>query len=100
MSGAITFCLFKYHSAFLKALKKELESMMYTYNLKQIVTFPTRGGNNKGTFFDNMRRNNCYSVYPMENGLLDHDAEILVLKKLKIQFQQITRERDRGGGDK
>jgi hypothetical protein len=41
-----------------------------------------------------MRRNNCYLVYSMENGLLDHDAEIVVLKKLKIQFQQITR----GGG--
>lgn len=69
--------------------------MMYTYNLKQIVTFPTRGDNNKGTFLDNMRRNNCYSFYSRENGLLDHDAEILVLKKLKIQFQQITRNRDR-----
>ena len=73
--------------------------MMYTYNLKQIVTFPTRGCNNKGTFLDNMRKNNCYSVYPMENVLLDHDAEILVLKKLKIQFQQITREREREGGE-
>ena len=83
---------------FLKAIKKELESMMYTYNVKQTVTFCTRGGNNKGTFLDNMRRNNCYSVYSMENGLLNHDAEILVLKKLKIQFQQITRERERERG--
>jgi hypothetical protein len=42
-----------------------------------------------------MGRNNCYSVYSREKGLFDHDAEILVLKKLKIQFQQITRERER-----
>ena len=62
---------------FLKPIKKELESMMYTYNLKQIATFPIRQCNNKGTFLDNMRRNNCYSVYPMENG-----RRIMMLKFL------------------
>ena len=68
--------------------------MLYTYNLTQIVTFPTRGCNNKGTFLHYMRRNNCYSFYPMESGLLDHDEQIFVLKKLKTQFQQIS---SRGG---
>jgi hypothetical protein len=76
MSGAITFCLFKCQSHFESHKKnKELESVMHIHNLKQIVTFPTTGCNNKGTFLDNVRRNNCYSVYPMENGLLDHDTQ-------------------------
>jgi hypothetical protein len=69
---------------------------MNMYN-STTVKFPTRRRNNKGTLTDNMfldymRRNNCYSVYPTENGLLDHDAQILVSRNVKIQFQQITKK--------
>jgi hypothetical protein len=69
---------------------KKLDSMMNTYNLIQLVNFPTRIRNDKGTLIDNIfldfMRLNCYSVYPMKNGLLDHDAQILVLNKLQIPF--------------
>jgi hypothetical protein len=74
--------------------KKQLDSMMNTYNLIQIVNFPTRTSNDKGTQTDNLfldsMRLNCYSVYPMEIGLSDHNAQILILNKLKIPLQKIN----------
>jgi len=39
-------------------------------------------------FLDNMKCN-CI-VYPVENGLSNHDAQILVLQELQIPFQKIT----------
>jgi hypothetical protein len=68
--------------------------MMTTYNLIQVVNFPTRIGNDIGTLINNIfldfTRLNRYSVYPMKNGLSDHDAQILVLNKLQIPFRKIT----------
>jgi hypothetical protein len=67
--------------------------MMTTYNLIQVVNFPTRIGNDIGTLIDNIfldfMRLNHYSVYPMKNGLSDHDAQILILNKLQIPFKKI-----------
>jgi hypothetical protein len=69
---------------------KKPDSMMNTYNLIQVVKFPSRISNDKGTLIDNtfldFARLNHYSVYPVKNGLLDHDAQILALKKLQIPF--------------
>jgi hypothetical protein len=71
--------------------------MMNKYNLIQIVNFPTRRSNDKETQIDNMfldsMRLNCYSVYPMENGLSDHNTQILILNKLQIPLRIINPKR-------
>jgi hypothetical protein len=64
---------------------------MKTFNLTQIVTFPTKIFNNKGMlidsiFLDNMKYNSM-SVYPLEKGLSDHDAQILVAENMKLPLQ-------------
>ena len=67
---------------------------MKTFNLTQVVTFPTRTCNNKGTvidsiFLDNAKYKNI-SVYPFENGLSDHVAQILTLGNIKVPLQKYT----------
>jgi hypothetical protein len=56
---------------------------MKTFNLTQVVNFPARMSNNKGTLIDSVSlgsmKYNCVSVYPFENGLSDHVAKILIL---------------------
>jgi hypothetical protein len=68
--------------------------MMIMYNVIQVVNFTTRISNDKGMLIDNIfldfTRLNRYSVYPMKNGLSDHDAQILILNKLQIPFRKIT----------
>jgi hypothetical protein len=75
-------------------VKQNLETLMKTFNLTQVVTFPTRTCNNKGTlidsiFLDNAKYNNI-SVHPFENGLSDHVAQILTLGNIKIPYQKYT----------
>jgi exonuclease III len=75
-------------------VRQKLETLMETFNLTQIVTFPTRICNNKRTlidsiFLDNAKYNNI-SVYPFENGLSDHVAQILTLGNIKVPLQTYT----------
>jgi hypothetical protein len=75
------------------SVKQKLETIMKTFNLTQVATFP-RTSNNKGTlidsiFIDKAKYNNT-SVYPFENGLSDHVAQILIVKKIKIPLQNYT----------
>jgi len=37
------------------------------------------------TFLDSIKHS-CISVYPLENGFSDHDAQILILENMKIPF--------------
>jgi len=72
--------------------KQKLESLMKTFNLVQVVNFPTRVCNNKGTlidsiFVDNGKFNNI-SVHPFENGLSDHVAQILILGNIEVPLQK------------
>jgi hypothetical protein len=72
--------------------KQKLQTIMKTSNPKQVVNFPTRIFNNKGTlidsiFLDNMKYNSI-SVYPLENGLSDHDAQILVVENVELPPQK------------
>jgi hypothetical protein len=64
---------------------------MKTFNLTQVVTFPARVCNNKGTlidsiFLDNAKYNNI-SVHPFEDGISDHVAQILILENIKVPLQ-------------
>jgi hypothetical protein len=67
---------------------------MKTLNLTQVVTVRMRISNNKGTlidsiFIDKAKYNNI-SFYPIENGLSDHVAQILIVEKIKIPLQNHT----------
>jgi len=46
--------------------------------------------NNKGMLIDSIfldsMKYGCISVYPLENGLSDHDEQILILENIKIPF--------------
>jgi phosphoribosyl-dephospho-CoA transferase len=56
---------------------------MNTFNLTQVVDFPTRTVNNNGTLIDNMFLDmtiyDKIQVKPFINGLSDHDAQIICL---------------------
>jgi hypothetical protein len=63
---------------------QKLATIMKTFNLTQVVNFPIRISNNKemltdSIFLDSMKYS-CISVYPLENGLSDHDEQILILE--------------------
>ena len=64
-------------------LKQSLDSLITSYGLSSIVTFPTRIQRNSCTIIDNIFINtfkfNNFSVYPTINGLSDHDAQCLIL---------------------
>jgi len=81
-----------YHTE--SSVKQNLESIMKTSNLTQVVTFPTRICNNKGTlidiiFLDNAKFQNL-PVHPFDSGLSDHVAQILTLRNIKVPLQKYT----------
>jgi hypothetical protein len=62
---------------------------MKTFNLSQIVNFPTRVANNKANLIDCIF---LYTIqfkkvtsYPYINALSDHGAQIVILDKLNIK---------------
>jgi exonuclease III len=58
--------------------KRQLDSVLQTYNLTAIVTFPTRSQGISSTTIDNIFTDNSkisnYTISPIFNGLSDHDA--------------------------
>ena len=71
--------------------KRRLDSMLQTYNLTAIVNFPTRLQGVSSTtidniFIDNLKFSN-YTVFPLFNGLSDHDAQLLIIKDIILQPQ-------------
>jgi hypothetical protein len=73
-------------------VEQKLKTKMKTFNLIPVVNIPTRIYNNKGTlidsiFFENMKYN-CILLYPLENGLSNHNAQILILENIKIPLQK------------
>jgi len=65
--------------------RSQLDVVLHSYNLKGIVEFPTRFGLNSQTAMDNVvidiSTTGNYELYPLINGLSDHDAQILILNK-------------------
>ena len=72
--------------------KKQLDAILFSYNLIGIVTFPTRVDISTSTIIDNFfidtTRIDKYDIYPLVNGLSDHDAQLLTLHKVQKQVQQ------------
>ena len=65
--------------------RSQLDAVLHSYNLMGIVEFPTRFGLKSQTAIDNDFINistiGKYELYPLMNGLSDHDAEMLILNK-------------------
>jgi hypothetical protein len=65
---------------------------MNTYNLTQVVDFPTRITNNNGTLIDAIFVDTLIydkiEIKPFINGLSDHDAQIISLYQINIIPQQ------------
>jgi hypothetical protein len=73
--------------------KIQLQSLLGTYNLAQLIDFPTRLGPASVLLIDNffLDRNAHikFQAHSVINGFLDHDGQILILENL-----QVTRQSD------
>jgi hypothetical protein len=80
--------------------KVKLDDMLGSYNLKSIITFPTRMGTNSTTIIDNIFIDELqfpdYEVSSLTNGLSDHEAELLTVQlsshftnKINIPFRRV-----------
>jgi hypothetical protein len=65
--------------------RSQLDAVLHTYNLMGIVEFPTRCGLNSQTAIDNdfidISTIGNYELYPLINGLSDHNAQMLIPNK-------------------
>ena len=69
--------------------KSRLDAVLRTYNLINIVNFPTRIQGNSATAIDNIfvditSRDN-YSIRPIINGLSDHDAQSITFNTINMR---------------
>ena len=68
--------------------KQKLNSLLTSYSLYSIVDFPTRTNNTTSIAIDNIFINKFkyenYEIYPLINGLSDHNAQILRLPNTSI----------------
>jgi hypothetical protein len=71
--------------------KRQLDAMLLSYNLSAIVHFPSRTQNQSSTLIDNIfidvNTFINYTIFPLHNGLSDHDAELLIIKEVNLQLQ-------------
>ncbi|PNF31336.1 hypothetical protein B7P43_G10907, partial [Cryptotermes secundus] len=75
--------------------RTQLDSLLASYNLFNIVNFPTRIDNKSSTaidgiFIDKYKFFN-YVIMPGVNGLSDHDAQVLVLNNSKVHNSKFCR---------
>jgi hypothetical protein len=66
--------------------KQQLDSLLVSLGLSSIVQFSTRIQNNSYSIIDNIFINTSkftnYTVYPIINGLSDHDAQNLIIHNI------------------
>jgi hypothetical protein len=72
--------------------RKQLDTLLASYNLKSTVNFPTRIITVSSTAMDNifidLSRN--FTINPLTNGLSDHDAQLLKLDKIIVPIRENT----------
>jgi pyruvate/oxaloacetate carboxyltransferase len=70
--------------------KRQFDAMLQSYNLSSIIHFSTRVQNQTSTTTDNIfiviHKITSYTVCPLYNGLLDHDAQLLTIKDVSPQI--------------
>jgi len=63
--------------------RRQLDAVLHTYNLTGIVEFHTRFGLNSQTAIDSVFINTStigkYDLYPLLNGLSDHDTQLIII---------------------
>lgn len=66
--------------------------VLHSYNLASIIKFSTRIGLNFYTAIDdvsiNISKIKKYDLYPLANGLSDHDAQLLIINKVQKQIKE------------
>ena len=71
--------------------RQQLDTLLTSYNLTSTVRFPTRSVNGTSSAIDNIFIDKThvgkYTLYPLINGLSDHDGHILHLTNLHIPTQ-------------
>jgi len=71
--------------------KRQLDAVLLSYNLFAIVHFPNRSQHQCSTAIDNIfidtYKFTNYTVFPLHNGLSDHDAQLLKLNDVNMQQQ-------------
>ena len=69
--------------------KQLLDSLLASYGLCSTVQFPTRIQNNShsaiNNIFINTFKSNSFSLYPIINGLSDHDAQSIIMRNILEQ---------------
>jgi len=72
--------------------RSQLDAVLHSYNLMGIVEFPTRFGTNSQTAIDNIFIDTStfreYKLYPLINGLSDHDAQYLIIDNEEIKVEE------------
>ena len=65
--------------------RSQLDAVVHSYNLAGIVEFPTRYGLISQTAIDSVFSDTStigkHELYPLINGLSDHDTQLLILNK-------------------
>jgi len=71
--------------------RRQLNTLLATYNLRSTVRFPTRSLNGTATAIDNLfidlSHSGKYNLNPHTNGLSDHDGHIINLENISMQKQ-------------
>jgi hypothetical protein len=75
-------------------LKKQLASLLTTYNLQHTINFAIKIQNNSSTAIDNLfvdnSRINLSSVSPIISDQSEHDTQILTIKNVYATTTQIS----------
>ena len=71
--------------------RQQLDALLATDNLISTVRYPTRRMNGSNSAIDNifidLSHDGTYTLYPIINGLSDHDGQILQLGNMSMQTQ-------------
>jgi exonuclease III len=81
--------------------KQQLDMLLATYNLANIVNFSTRTVNGSSTAIDNffIDLSQNYIIKPLINGMSDHDAQLLVMENVIVPAQELTTHHIRNFND-
>ena len=70
--------------------KRQLDSILNSYNLFSRIHFPTRNQNGSNTAIDNIVTDilafSNFKIIPIINGLSDHSAQLLIIKDLHMHI--------------